>query len=312
MKKGYTIIELLVVIALSLIIGAGFYTFYTTVVRENITKSSLAKKEQDVFIFADQIIKDFQSIGFGVDYDRLKIKNGVGCDLSADNPVLSKCSNNNNDTISFLSLTSTDQVNSGCWGFIDINGIIKIYNSYDTLGRLCSSVARNYLILSISKKLINSSYNYDPNNPNTNYKNSYAFYVGNSSYPDGFKVKYYLDSLNLLKECAPGTYNLQKSSTTTSPIISCVLNFQVKYIGIDNNFYDTFTLDTDPYQNLKKLQGLKLCMIVQVGGRQSTPENPRNYTSNQGCTPFDFSTNPNWRYYRWVIIEQIIPLKNIH
>ncbi|WP_028951042.1 PilW family protein [Sulfurihydrogenibium subterraneum] len=310
MKKGYTIIELLVVIALSLIIGAGFYTFYTTVVRENISKSSLAKKEQDVSIFVEQIIKDFQSIGFGVDYDKLKIKDGVGCDLSADNPVLTKCSTNN--TVSFLSLASTDQVNSGCWGFIDINGKIKMYNSYDTLGRLCSDIAEKYLILNTSKKLIDSSYSYNPSSPNTNYKNSYAFYIGNSNYPNYFKVKYYMDNTNLPKECAPGTYNLQKSTTTTSPIISCVLNFQIKYIGIDNNFYDTFTLDTDPYQNLKKLQGLKLCMIVQVGGRQSTPENPRNYTSNQGCASFDFSTNPDWRYYRWVIIEQTIPLKNIH
>jgi type IV pilus assembly protein PilW len=71
-NKGYTIFELLVVIALSLIVGAAFYTFYNTVIKENISKSTIAKQEQDAFILANQIVKDLSTIGFGVDADRLK------------------------------------------------------------------------------------------------------------------------------------------------------------------------------------------------------------------------------------------------
>ncbi len=309
MKKGYTIVELLVVISLSLILGAGFYTFYQSVVKENISKGSLAKREQDVYIMLEQVIKDFQSVGFGVDIDNLKMTNGSGCDLSTDNPVLTKCSNGNNDTISFLSLSASDEVYSGCWGFIDTNGNIKYYNSYDILGRPCQNINGKHLVLSTSKKKLTDSY--DPTTLNPNYKNAYAFYVGNKTYPDDFKVKYFLDNTNLPKECAPGTYNLQKTTSTTSPVISCVLNFKVRYIDTNNNLTDNFNIDTDPLQNLKKLQGLKLCMIVQVGGRQSTPENPPNYSSNGGCPIFNYNDS-NWRYYRWVVIEQTIPLKNIH
>ncbi|MBX0311111.1 MAG: prepilin-type N-terminal cleavage/methylation domain-containing protein, partial [Sulfurihydrogenibium sp.] len=54
-NKGYTIFELLVVIAISLIVGAAFYTFYNTVIKENISKSTIAKQEQDAFILVNQI-----------------------------------------------------------------------------------------------------------------------------------------------------------------------------------------------------------------------------------------------------------------
>ena len=290
MNKGYTIFELLVAMALSLIIGAGLYTFYTTVFRENISKGSLVKEEQEAFILVDQLIKDFQSIGFGVDYNNLN-----------------KCVNGTNDGLEFLSLSAaTDEVNSGCWGFTDINGKVNLFNSYDILGRPCNNSGK-YLVMDTSKRLKDVSY--DPSNPNPNYKNMYAFYVGSKSYPNDFKVSYFTDNTNLPKECAPGTFNLQKrtGTTTISPVISCVLNFKIRYIGNDGNFYDTLN-------DINNLQGLKLCMIVQVGREQSTPENPPNYSANGGCPTFDFS-NPNfstkWRYYRWVVIEQSIPLKNI-
>ncbi|MGC9081059.1 PulJ/GspJ family protein [Sulfurihydrogenibium sp.] len=290
MNKGYTIFELLVAMALSLIIGAGLYTFYTTVFRENISKGSLVKEEQEAFILVDQLIKDFQSIGFGVDYNNLN-----------------KCVNGTNDGLEFLSLSAaTDEVNSGCWGFTDINGKVNLFNSYDILGRPCNNSGK-YLVMDTSKRLKDVSY--DPSNPNPNYKNMYAFYVGSKSYPNDFKVSYFTDNTNLPKECAPGTFNLQKrtGTTTISPVISCVLNFKIRYIGNDGNFYDTLN-------DINNLQGLKLCMIVQVGREQSTPENPPNYSANGGCTEFNFS-NPNfskkWRYYRWVVIEQSIPLKNI-
>lgn len=302
MNKGYTIFELLVAMALSLIIGAGLYTFYTTVFRENISKGSLVKEEQEAFILVDQLIKDFQSIGFGVDYNNLKMQTGSDCSLSSNNPVLTKCVNGTNDRLEFLSLSAaTDEVNSGCWGFTDINGNVNLFNSYDILGRPCNNSGK-YLVMDTSKRLKDVSY--DPSNPNPNYKNMYAFYVGSKSYPNDFKVSYFTDNTNLPKECAPGTFNLQKGTTTISPVISCVLNFKIRYIGNDGNFYDTLN-------DINNLQGLKLCMIVQVGREQSTPETPPNYSVNGGCPAFDFSINPKWRYYRWVVIEQSIPLKNI-
>jgi type IV pilus assembly protein PilW len=51
-------------------------------------------------------------------------------------------------------------------------------------------------------------------------------------------------------------------------------------------------------------------MIVQVGGRQSVPDNPPNYSQAGGCDQFNYSNN-DWRYYRWAVIEQVIPLMNI-
>ncbi|EEP60351.1 PulJ/GspJ family protein [Sulfurihydrogenibium yellowstonense] len=320
-NKGYTIFELLVVIALSLIVGAAFYTFYNTVIKENISKSTIAKQEQDSFILANEVVKDLSTIGFGVDADRLIIKDGTACDLDGtNNRFLTYCSSQKQ--LAYLSLAGSEDQYAGCWGFIDRTGKLNTYIvndnntiplSYSYLNKQCPPNAGKYIRLNTSKKLLENAFTYDPNNPDPSKRNSYAFYIGKNTYPNDpkiipsdFKVIYSLDDKNLPRECAPGTYNLQKTigtSSLPSPVISCVLDFQVKYVKTDNTVSTSIT-------NLNELSAIKLCMIVQVGGRQSVPDNPHNYSQAGGCDQFNYSNN-DWRYYRWAVIEQVIPLMNI-
>jgi type IV pilus assembly protein PilW len=317
-NKGYTIFELLVVIALSLIVGAAFYTFYNTVIKENISKSTIAKQEQDAFILANEVVKDLSTIGFGIDADRLKINDGTACDLDGtNNPFLTYCSSQKQ--LAYLSLAGSEDQYAGCWGFIDRTGKLKTYIvnnnntiplSYSYLNKQCPSNAGNYIRLNTLKKLI-ETFTYDPNNLDPLKRNSYAFYIGNNTYPDDpkkvpidFEVIYRLDDKNLPRECAPDTYNLQKTVRgNSSPVISCVLDFQVKYVKTDN----TVATSID---DINELSAVKLCMIVQVGGRQSVPDNPPNYSQAGGCDQYNY-TNNDRRYYRWAVIEQVIPLMNI-
>jgi len=306
-NRGYTIFELLVVIAISLIIGAAFYTFYNTVIKENISKSTIAKQEQDSFILANEVVKDLSTIGFGVDADRLIIKDGTACDLDGtNNRFLTYCSSQKQ--LAYLSLAGSEDQYAGCWGFIDSTGALKMTVdnknlSYSYLNKLCQPIAGKYIRLNTSKYLL-ETFTYDPNNPDSSKSNSYAFYVGNNTYPNDFKIIYNLNNTNLPRECAQGTSNLQKTiGTSSSPVISCVLDFQVKYVKTDNTVATSIT-------NLNELSAIKLCMIVQVGGRQSVPDNPPNYSQAGGCDQFNYSNN-DWRYYRWAVIEQVIPLMNI-
>ncbi|WP_299229727.1 prepilin-type N-terminal cleavage/methylation domain-containing protein [Sulfurihydrogenibium sp.] len=324
-NKGYTIFELLVVIALSLIVGAAFYTFYNTVIKENISKSTIAKQEQDAFILANQVVKDLSTIGFGVDSDRLKINDGTACDLDPNNnPFLTFCYEQKQYAyLAYLSLAGPEGQYAGCWGFIDRTGTLNTYYivndnkdnvnkpfylSYSYLNKQCPPYAGNYIRLNTLKEL-KETFTYDPNNPDPSKRNSYAFYVGNNRYPDDFKVIFSLDNKNLPKECAPGKiFNLQKTiGTSSSPVISCVLDFQVKYVGTDGSI-------DDKIKDINKLSAIKLCMIVQVGRKQSVPDNPPNYSQAGGCVQYNYYNDANyneWRYYRWAVIEQVIPLMNI-
>lgn len=304
-KKGFTIIELLLVVAISLILAGAMYSFYTTVVTKNLTSSITAKKQQDVYIFLNQILKDLYSTGFGVDNTRLKMTDGNTCGLDSNNPFLTKCADGNNDKLYFISLASRSEANSGCWGYVQLDGSIKSgeFNIYSYLGRPCSPEAGNYLLLDASKT---NNGTYDPNSLDPTKKNNFAIYIGNKTYPDDFVVNYYLDNSNLPSECAPGTYNLQRKvgGDVASPLVSCVLNFKIRYIDINNNVSTTI-------DDINKLTGIKLCMIVQIGARQNVWEQPPNYSSNGGCDSFAFNQNNTWGYYRWAVIEQIIPLMNI-
>ncbi|MCX7760592.1 MAG: prepilin-type N-terminal cleavage/methylation domain-containing protein [Hydrogenothermaceae bacterium] len=306
-KKGFTIIELLVVMAISMILAGAMYSFYTTIVSENLTRSITAKKQQDIYIYLNQFIKDLSTIGFGVDIDKLKISGGNTCPLdSINNPFLTRCSDGSNDKLYFISLASRSESNSGCWGFVGNDGNIKMSDIgvSNFLSKQCTPVKDNYLFLSISKAN-KGIFLYDPASPDTTKANSYVFYIGNKTYPDDFIVQYYTDTNNLPSECASGTYNLERKvgNDVASPIVSCVLNFQVRYVDLNGNISTSIT-------DINNLNAIKICMILQVGGRQRTQETPPNYSSNSGCGSFNFS-NYDWRYYRWAVVEQTIPLLNI-
>ncbi len=46
---------------------------------------------------------------------------------------------------------------------------------------------------------------------------------------------------------------------------------------------------------------------MQVGGKMDTPMDPPDRFEQCG----DITTNPEWRWYRWKLVEEDIPLRNI-
>jgi 23S rRNA (guanosine2251-2'-O)-methyltransferase len=117
-----------------------------------------------------------------------------------------------------------------------------------------------------------------------------------------FAVRYYLSSANLPKECAPGTFNLLKQvsgDSTGRPIASCIAVFRVRYF--DSQSYSGVVDD------INNLRAIRLCLLMQVGGRMDTPMDPPNGFEQCG----DITTNPEWRWYRWKLVEEDIPLRNI-
>jgi type IV pilus assembly protein PilW len=137
---------------------------------------------------------------------------------------------------------------------------------------------------------------------NCNSPNTLIFTMGNRTSVGDFAVRYYLSSANLPRECAPGTFNLLKQvngDAVGQPIASCIAVFRVRYF--DGQSYGIAVDD------INNLRAIRLCLLMQVGGKMDTPMDPPNSFEKCG----DITTNPEWRWYRWKLVEEDIPLRNI-
>jgi type IV pilus assembly protein PilW len=136
----------------------------------------------------------------------------------------------------------------------------------------------------------------DCNSPNT-----LIFTMGDRDSINDFAVRYYLSNTNLPKECAPGTFNLLKQvsgDAVGQPIASCIAVFRVRYYN-----GQSYTAIGD----INNLRAIRLCLLMQVGGRTDTQMDPPNRFEQCG----DIAINPEWRWYRWRLVEEDIPLRNI-
>jgi type IV pilus assembly protein PilW len=137
---------------------------------------------------------------------------------------------------------------------------------------------------------------------NCNSPNTLIFTMGDRTSINDFAVRYYLSNATLPKECAPGTFNLLKQvygDAAQQPIASCVAVFRVRYF--DGQGYNTTIGD------INNLRAIRLCLLMQVGGRMDTQMDPPNRFEQCG----NITTNPEWRWYRWKLVEEDIPLRNI-
>ncbi|ADO45815.1 conserved hypothetical protein [Hydrogenobacter thermophilus TK-6] len=294
MKRAFTLVELLVVMAILLIIGAGLFYAFRTVFRQSTTQALVAKQEQDVQFITSTLVNELSTVGFGIDRSKLQVLNN-GTNLSdVGNAVIAI----NGSQIAFLSLATRRDTNAGCWGVMDAGGNL-------------ATQARNYLF----KDCDSSRWGLpddtsrvvclDPANKalKTDCKNTLVFFKGDKDYPADFVTRYYLDSSpTASKLCASGTLTLFKrvGSDTSQPLVDCVGAFRVRYIT--NQGY------ADSVSDINSLVGIRLCMLLQVGGRQSMQSNIENFTDSCGGS----IVIPNeWRYYRWAKVEVDIPLRNI-
>jgi type IV pilus assembly protein PilW len=298
-RKGITLVELLVVIAIVALSAGGIFFAYRSLVRETIRQSLFAKHEQDVEVLLASLRKDLQGIGFGIPVDRLSIgtPNCDGLDDFADSDsvvsIAFNCSSGG-DELYFLNLATRSFRNSGCWWIRDWHGNVTTEGRRWTLENCPNSLptGENLLCLDMASKNAVA----DCDSPNT-----LIFTMGDRASINDFVVRYYLSNTNLPKECAPGTFNLLKQvygDAFGQPIASCIAVFRVRYY--DGQNYNT-TID-----DINNLRAIRLCLLMQVGGKMDTPMEPPNSFEQCG----DIAINPEWRWYRWRLVEEDIPLRN--
>ncbi len=304
-NKGYSIIEILIVIAIIGILAGGMFSAYNFMARENVQRHLVAKQEQDVAVVVAQLIKDIEAAGFGVDRPNLASLT-VG-----------------SSGISFISLASREENRSGCWAMVKSDRTLDI-RSINYIGNDCDLNPKEYwyvILDPVSKNnRCTSATNYicqcgtDTTYCDEDYANTMIFYATNNNsyaYPADFTVQYFLNNTNLPSDCAQGTFNLVKSvgNSSAQPVVSCVHSFLTRaYIGSEYNpsLEDTIS-DISTFRNM-----IRVCMVLQVGGRQSTPTEQPQFSDECGGGP---AIDGNWwnnigRWYRWKVIEQDIVLRN--
>jgi len=302
-RKGITLVELLVVIAIVALFAGGIFFAYRSLVRETIGQSLLAKNEQDVEVLLTSLRKDLQGIGFGVPVDRLNVGTPACSGLptfAGSDSVLGIAFNclSGNDELYFLNLATRSFRNSGCWWVRDGSGTEATQGRRWTLENCPNRPPAGERRICFDMVSRAETANCNPPPPNT-----LIFTMGDRTSINDFAVRYFLNNTNLPRECAPATFNLLKQvngDAAPQPIMSCVAVFRVRYF--DGQRYTTSIND------INNLRAIRLCLLMQVGGRMDTEMNPPDRFEQCGNIP---TTNLEWRWYRWKLVEEDIPLRNI-
>lgn len=305
MKKGITLVELLMVIGITLILAGGIFYAYREVFQKGVSQSLVAKNEQEAQFLISTLVSELSSVGFGIDRSRLQI------------PPLIAISENG---VEFLSLATRQNNSAGCWSYVDNNGNIATQTARDYLGRECNTGNNRWewcvCLEPITKSCRGNCVVPNCADPQQNQscRNMMVFDISSNNsnnppnYPNDFITRYYLDdqSQTASRLCANETRTLMKQvgNGAPQPIIDCVGAFRVRYITNQNGS----AVYSDSVDNVNNLLGLRLCLLLQIGGRQSVAMDVPQFSQSCGGGPVP---NNNWRFYRWSAIEVDIPLKNI-
>jgi len=305
--SGYTLTEILILIALIGIFSAAFFSFFSGMLRTERQARFTIKTEADVSALRTFLKKELQSIGFGISADYLKTNPGV-CSASA---VIS----GNNTTLCYLSLASRQTKWAGCWWIIDSSGNV-FTNATSRFGGLCpilsdQEIRGDMCLFLDNNRLIKGNGIYRCNDT-SQARISVVFYLdrGTPSYPLDFWVKlFWSNSTTNIpdKSCHP---NLQRSTLqletkdNNQPVISCVLDFRIRYIDKSGN-----PLNTLP-SSLQDLAGIRVCLIVQAGGRGRISYQ-ESLTYSERCGGDTITLSDDYRFYPFKVIEEEVSLPNL-
>jgi len=192
-----------------------------------------------------------------------------------------------------LNLATRSFRNSGCWWVRDGSGNVATEGRRWTLENCPNEppTGERLLCLDMASKAI----------ANCDSPNTLIFTMGDRNRIEDFAVRYFLNNTNLPRECAPGTFNLLKQvrGDAEQPIASCIAVFRVRYF--DGQGYNGVVDD------INNLRAIRFCLLMQVGGRMDTQMDPPNGFEQCG----NIVINPEWRWHRWKLVEEDIPLRNI-
>ncbi len=289
-NKGYSLLELLVVIGLISILGVGIMSAYYGLLKSERKERLLIKSEADVQALVGQLKKIFSAIGYGVPVDYFSQS------ISYDGTALR-----------FLSTFVRQHKYAGCWwvcgmGNFTSTAKTRFANDCPASPSDIPSSDRWFLVMNSYR----STKSLGTNNVTCETQGDVIVYLGkkessNANFPADFLTRIYLDSTNLPAECAPDTKTvyIQVGSDPSQPLVSCVGDFRIRYIDKKGNYWDNLELSS--------LWGIRLCLFIQIGGRRESQEDLPQYSEKCG----NFTFNDTWKYYRWKIIEEDIPLYNL-
>lgn len=283
MRKGMTIFELLVVMIIMAILSAGVIKAIQQALEKTQPYITFTKQQQDVESIVSFLLMDYSSAGFGVAANNLQ--NAVNT-VGTLNPIQnSSC---------FQTVNGNVTINSYCWATVDNNSNISV-NSLNATMQNCPTDRNSYT---------GSCFDFQ-RNPISNCNNckNCVLFAGQVS-----TVCYNLSATDD-RRCAPGTYILRRKwgNGTAQPIVDCVRSFGIRYIVKGQNgiqYQDQAPTD------ISNLLGIRMCMILQTGGRQSISQSEPQFSQN--CGGVVIQNVNEGGYYRWQVIEKDIPLKNIN
>ncbi len=293
--SGYTLTEILILIALIGIFSAGFLSFFSGMLKTERQARFTIKTEADVSALRTFLKKELQSIGFGISADYLKTNPGV-CSASA---VIS----GTNTRLCYLSLASRQTRWAGCWWIIDSSGDV-FTNATSRFSGNCSIskvAGKGCLFLNYDRSIRGIA------TCNQTIPSTVSFYL-DGRYPSDFLVKLFMSTTSTPdKSCHP---DLQRSTLqletkdNNQPVISCVLDFRIRYIDKSGN-----PLNTLP-PSLQDLAGIRVCLIVQAGGR-GTIRYQESLTYSERCGGDTITLRGNYQFYPFKVIEEEISLPNL-
>ena len=295
--SGYTLTEILILIVLIGIFSAGFFSFFSGMLRTERQARFTIKTEADVSALRTFLKKELQSIGFGISADYLKTTPG-SCSNDA---VIS----GNNTTLCYLSLASRQTKWAGCWWLIDSSRNV-FTNATSRFGGNCPvplPAGKTCLFLNYDRSTRGIA------NCNQTIPSTVSFYL-DGSYPSDFLVQLFwsYSSTNTPdKSCHPDlqrrTLQLE-TKDNNQPVISCVLDFRIRYIDKLGN------LLTMPPSSLQDLAGIRVCLIVQAGGR-GTIKYQESLTYSERCGGDTISLPGDYQFYPFKVIEEEVSLPNL-
>jgi type IV pilus assembly protein PilW len=302
--SGYTLMEILILIALIGIFSAGFFSFFSGMLRTERQARFTIKTEADVSALRTFLKKELQSIGFGISAGYLKTNPG-SCSNSS---VIS----GDNTTLCYLSLASRQTRWAGCWWIVDSSGNV-FTNATSRFGGLCPALynTNGSCIFLDNNRLIKGNGIYRCNDT-LQAPSSIVFYLDSRtpSYPFDFFVRLFWSNSSTNtpdKSCHP---DLQRSTLqletkdNNQPVISCVYDFRIRYIDKSGNPL------TMPPPSLQDLAGIRVCLIVQAGGRGRISFQ-ESLTYSERCGGDTIPLSGDYQFYPFKVIEEEVSLPNL-
>ena len=295
--SGYTLTEIIILIALVGIFSAGFLSFFSGMLRTERQARFTIKTEADVSALRTFLKKELQSIGFGISADYLKTNPG-SCSASA---VIS----GNNTALCYLSLASRQTKWAGCWWLIDSSKNV-FTNATSRFGGNCPvplPAGKTCLFLNYDRSIRGIA------NCNQTIPSTVSFYL-DGSYPSDFLVRLFWSNSSTSTPDKSCHSDLQRSTLqletkdNNQPVISCVYDFRIQYIDKSGNPL------TMPPSSLQDLVGIRVCLIVQAGGR-GTIRYQEFLTYSERCGGDTIPLPGDYQFYPFKVIEEEVSLPNL-